>query len=367
MEIRIYENGRDAVSEYNRIGTFDGDVKCSSGFFQFRNTAFGEGYIKTMTASDVATPVHLRRGGNVRKIFEYAHELAYESGVVAAILHPFSFDYYNNFGYEKVADHLIVSCPIRCIDFVPRRCSLVPCTEDGFMDIIPVYEKFAKGRNLLFERRMPEQFKKYEGALTYVYYEGSTPMGYITFNTEKELCTNHYENGKMLVREMVYTSKAVLFELFSFIRMYEGELEDVAFLNLAMTPEIDMFLRNYTHTRYRILPDIQAKVINAKKLLEALPLPKTEGVLSIKVSDGELGACGAYLLEWGGGTSQVKTLPAAYDTDVSVSAKALARLAYGYDLVNEITIPYLREVVEKNVESFIAAFPKKCNGYFEHF
>ena len=88
--------------------------------------------------------------------------------------------------------------------------------------------------------------------------------------------------------------------------MHERELEDVVFLSLAMTHEVDMLLRNYTHTRYRILPDIQAKVINAKKLLEAFPLPKTEGALSIKVSDGELGACGSDLLEWGGGDSRVK-------------------------------------------------------------
>lgn len=368
MEIKIYEHGADAVSEYNSIGAFEGEEKFSSGVFRFRNTAFGDGYIKTMTAGAVATPVHLRRGGNVRKIFEYAHSFAYESGVVSAILHPFSFAYYNKFGYERVADHLIVSCPIRYIDFVPRRCSLVPCTEDKLLDLIPIYEKFVKGRNLLFERKMPEQFTRYKDALTYIYYEGSTPAGYIIFNTEKVLCTNHFENGKMMVREMVYTSKEALLELFSFIRMYEGELEDVEFLNLAMTPEVDILLRNYTHTKYKILPDIQAKIINTKMLLEAMSLPCAEGALSIKVADGEPGAVGSYLLEWGGGDSRVKTLPDTAETDATLSAKALARLAYGYDLISETTIPYLRDVlISKNAEGFISAFPKKCNGIFEHF
>ena len=368
MEIKIYESGADAVSEFNMIGAFEGEEKFSSGTFRFRNTAFGDGYIKTMTAGAVATPVHLRRGGNVRKIFEYAHSLAYESGAAAAILHPFSFAYYNKFGYEKVADHLIVSCPIRYIDFVPRRCSLVPCTDKNISDLIPVYEQFLKGRNLLFERKLTEQFTRYKDALIYIYYNGTTPEGYIIFNTEKVLHTNHFEEGKMLVREMVYTTPTALSELLSFIRMYEGELEDVEFLNLAMTPEADILLRNYTHTKYRLLPDIAAKVINTKLLLGALALPKAEGALSLKVTDGDFGASGSYLLEWGGTDSQVTALPDEKETDATVSAKALARLAFGYDVVNKTTLPYFRDVeITKNQEGFISAFPKKCCGIFEHF
>ena len=368
MEIKIYESGADLVSEFNRIGAFDGEQRYSVGTFRLRNTSFDGGFIKTMTAGAVATPVHLRRGGNIRKIFEFAHAMAYEKDVAAAILHPFSFAYYNKFGYEKVGDHLIASTPIRYIDFVPRRCSLVPCTEENIGDLISVYEEFTRGRNLLFERKMTEQFGKYKDSLTYVYYNGDKAEGYITFNTEKVLHTNHFEEGKMTVREMVYTTPAALSELLSFIRMYEGELEDVEFLNLAMTPEVDLALRNYTHTKYRILPDIAAKVINTKLLLGALALPSAEGSVSVRVADGEEGIRGAYLLEWGGGDSRVKALSDSAATDATVSARALARLAYGYDVVNRTTLPYLRDVeIEKNEEGFISAFPKKACGVFEHF
>ena len=148
----------------------------------------------------------------------------------------------------------------------------------------------------------------------------------------------------------------------------EGELEDVEFLNLAMTPEVDILLRNYTHTKYRLLPDIAANVINTKLLLGALALPKAEGALSLKVTDGDFGASGSYLLEWGGRDSQVTALPDEKETDATVSAKALARLAFGYDVVNKTTLPYFRDVeITKNQEGFISAFPKKCCGIFEHF
>ena len=213
-----------------------------------------------------------------------------------------------------------------------------------------------------------KEFGKYKDSLTYVYYNGDKAEGYITFNTEKVLHTNHFEEGKMTVREMVYTTPAALSELLSFIRMYEGELEDVEFLNLAMTPEVDLALRNYTHTKYRILPDIAAKVINTKLLLGALALPSAEGSVSVRVADGEEGIRGAYLLEWGGGDSRVKALSDSAATDATVSARALARLAYGYDVVNRTTLPYLRDVeIEKNEEGFISAFPKKACGVFEHF
>ncbi len=369
MEIRISEHSSDNVSEYFSIGAYGDDgAQQSKGVFRYRYTAFERGNIRTMTAGAIATPVHLRRGGNVREMFKFAHRMAYEDGVCTAILHPFSFAYYNKFGYEKVADHFIVSCPIRCIDFVPRRCSLVPYTDDKLGDLSLIYKKFSTGRNLLFERKNADQFTRYKDSSIYIYYNGKTPEGYIIYSTEKELCTNHFENGKMLVKEFVYTSREALCELFSFIRMYEGELEDVEFQNLAPTPEVDALLRNYTHTRYRLLPDISAKIINAEGTLSAMKYPEAEGQLTISVPDGDEGVKGTYLLEWGGGEGRAILVDDNDEADVTVTPTALARLIYGYDIINQATLPYLNGVsVHRNSDSLIAAFPKKCAGVFEHF
>ena len=180
--------------------------------------------------------------------------------------------------------------------------------------------------------------------------------------------TNHFENGVMTVLELVYTSPRALCELLSFIRMYEGELEEVELANIAMSPEVDMLLRNYTHTRYRLLPDIAAKVINTEGMLLAASYPTKEGSLTINVPDGDEGVRGCYKLEWGGEDKRVQRLSDSSDADAVIAPTTLARLLYGYDMINATTIPYLSGVsVEKNIDQFVAAFPKRNVGVFEHF
>ena len=369
MEIKIIEESSDMVATSFSVGAFEGgDAPLSKGTFRYRSTVFGNGYIKTMTAGAVATPVHLRRGGNVRKIFEYMHKKAYEDGVLSAILHPFSFAYYNKFGYEKVSDHLIVRFPIRYLDFLPRRCTLVPYAEDMLGDIVSVYERFSMGRGLMFERKSSEQFTRYKDSMTYVYYEGGSAEGYITYKTDKTLAVNHYEEGVVTVYELVYTSPSALKELLSFIRMYEGELEDVEFSNLGMTPEVDMLFRNYTHTRYKLLPDIAAKIINTEEMLKTNSYPEKEGALTICVPEGDEGVRGSFKIEWGGGDRKVTRLAEGASVDARISPTALARLLYGYDMLTPLALPYLNGAyLERNHEGFIAAFPKKNVGVFEHF
>ena len=340
----------------------------SKGTFTYRFTRFGREYMETMSAGGVFTPLHFRRGGTVRKTFEYMHKKAYEDGIGAAILHPFSFAYYNKFGYEKVSDHLIVRLPIRFLDFLPRKCSLVPYTEELLADVLAVYERFSTGRNLMFQRRCGLQFGFYPDSKTYVYYVDGKAEGYITYSASKQLMVNHYENGLLTVHEMVYTSREALCELLSFIRMFEGELEDVEFSNLGMCPEVDMIFRNYTHTSYKLLPDVAAKIINTEKMLMLCEYPETEGELTIAVPEGDEGVRGVFRIEWGGNDHRVTKLADTYAADATVTALALARLIYGYDMINSTTLPYVRGVeVHKNAAGFISAFPKKNNGAFEHF
>ncbi len=369
MEIRIVSDITDDLARTFRIGIFDeNDVQQSLGTFRYRNTSFHDGYVKTLTAGGVATPVHFRRGGNVKKLFDYVHQKAFEEGAVIGLLHPFSFAYYNKFEYEKVSDHLILSCPIRYIDFVPRRCSLVPYTPDMLNDLVKLYREFSRGRSLLFERKLASQFQTTPKNNVYVYYKDGKPEGYITYTLEKELYINNYRNSIMKIAEMVYTSPEALRELFSFIRMYEGEYDDVEFQNLAPTPEVDILLRNYTHTSYKLLPDVAARIISTERALNAMTFPNADGRLTISIPEGDVGVKGTYMIEWGGNSKRITRLSDGYDADATLTTTALARLVYGYDMVNAITLPYISGVtVHKNTDAFISAFPKRNTGVFEHF
>ena len=76
--------------------------------------SFGAGFIDALSFSAVETPMQHRRKGYVRELFDFALNFGIEQGCVISILHPFSFSYYEKFGYGKVADHKIVRMPVAC-------------------------------------------------------------------------------------------------------------------------------------------------------------------------------------------------------------------------------------------------------------
>ena len=345
----------------------DGDTVLSEGKFQYINTRFGENNIKTMTAGAVETPVHLRRGGNVRKIFDKAYSDAAESGVISAVLHPFSFAYYQKFGYGKVSDHLIVRCPVRMIDFVDRCNDLSPYigAQEQLEDLLTVYNQFTKGRHLMRQRYDETYWKD---KITYIYYENGMPTGYISFTTEKTRVINHYEDGLMTVHEIVYTTPAALCALLGFIRMYEGELDDVEFSHLEVCPEIELKLKHDTHTSYRRLPDLMARIINPEGLFKAQQYPKEEGAFSVRITDDFLTGTGSFKVDYCGSECVVKNLSDTAEVDLTLSMSAFSRLVYGYDGVSAKEAQYMNGVsINRNADDFFRAFPSRPIGAFEHF
>ena len=337
----------------------------SHGAFKYMDSGYGGGWIRSMLAGGIGTPVHLRRGGNVRKMFEKMHADAVGEGAAVALLHPFSFAYYRKFGYEKVADHLIVRCPVRYIDFVPRVCNFVPYDEGKLPDLIKVYNTFAKGRNILF-RRFNDKYYKDPNKQIFICYKDGEPVSYVIISGKKDFYVNHSINRLLTVHELCYTSPDALREIFSFLRMFEGEYDDIEFANIAMCPEAELMLRNYTHTSYTIVPDIMARVLNTEKMLLANDYPTAEGEFTVRIEDSMESVCGTYKVSFGGGDCAVKRVDGG--ADLTLTAPAFARFIYGYDGVNAEIAKYMDGVqIDGNAENFFRAFPKKPCGVFEHF
>lgn len=339
----------------------------SKGVMHFFDTSFGEGFIKTLGFSAVETPVNLRRGGNVRKIFDHAFDWAINEGAVVSVLHPFSFSYYEKFGYGKVADHLIVRLPIRLLDFVPRENNFVKYEgdENTLKELCELHNRFCRGRQLMMLRSDSKYFDNKE---LYIYYEDGRATGYISFLTEKRLEINHYEDGLMTVKDIVYTTPRALKAVLGFIRMFEGELEEVEFSNIATCPEIEMMLKHHTHTRYRLLPDLMVRVLNTEKLLLAHKYPKEKGSFVLKVRDTLPTVAGSFLVEYGQGGCTVGRVFEDTPADISVGAPMLARLLYGYDAITPEQAAFIDEIeLGERAEDFFRAFKKRPSGMFEHF
>lgn len=368
FDIRVkteYENefeSRYVIEVYENA-----EIPVSRGAFRFIETRFGDGYIKTMMTGGVATLPEYRRNGCVKKIFSTAYEMAMKKGVVVALLHPFSFSYYYKFGYGKVADHLVVRCQIRLIDFVPRFNELVRYTEteEQLRDLISVYNRFSAGRML-----MPIRYndRYYKNKKIYIYYKDGKPEGYIVYKEEKTLHAHHYEGGLMTVSEIAYTTPEALRALLGFIRMYEGELDEVLFENIAMCPEIERSISHYTHTRYQLISDISARIINTEEILRAHKYPMEKGSFRLHVNDILPTVSGSFEVEYEDGKCDVRRLSETDDVQMTIDSAELARLIYGYDTITPEQATYSDGIsITGNTDDFFRAFTKKVGGIFEQF
>lgn len=368
MNIEILSKTIGEESSCLKVGATGENGKIlSTGYFTFTETSFSGGNVKSMLAGGIGTYVENRRGGNVRKMFEFMHEYASNEGVAVSVLHPFSFSYYEQFGYEKAADHKILRFPTRMIDFVPRRCNFVPYEESMLSDVLEIYKTFSKGRNLLLKRFDNTQYTR-EGRQTYVYYNSGKPSAYVTFSFSKTFYVNHFENTLLTVNEMAYDCADSLREIFSFLRMFDGEFDEIELLDCSLCHEADLMLRHYVHTKYTLIPDLAARIINTEMMLNTNAYPEKEGEFTVRITDSMPTVSGVYNVRYGGNDKTVRRLSDSAEAQLTLSETAFVRLIYGYDSTDAKTAEYMSGVeIHKPCDDFFRAFPKRPCGAFEHF
>lgn len=373
-EIRVIDYAQTPSVQKERwaICTPNGDVM-SAGSFLTVETRFGNEWVKTLMVGGVGTEPEYRRGGYVRQMLEKSLREARERGWTVALLHPFSFSYYRKFGYERVADHLIVDMPLSKLDFVPRCAEFERLrTETQLQEVLDVYAAFAQDR-LLLTRRLDGEYYPLDGALnTGIVYlhrdEAGKADACIKLRLNKEVDVNHYAHGVLTISELIYTSKAALWAALGFMRMFDGEADSLHFDNIAPTPEVDWTLRHYTHNYYRLLPDIMARILDPQALLKAHRYPQAAGCFTLRVLDEAHVAEGAWRVRYAGGRAQIEPLDDETVCDVTADVRPLAALLYGALDIDVHSIAYLDGVtVNGSAEDFLRAFPRRACGVFEHF
>lgn len=337
----------------------------TKAIFTFAKISFGEGFVDTLNFSGVETPMKHRRKGYVREIFDFVINFGLEQGAVVSLLHPFSFSYYEKFGYGKVADHKILRLPIRLLDTVPRCCNLERATLENFSELYDLHNEFCKNRQLMMLYSDPKYLKDKE---IWIFRENGKATGYIIYTTSKRLEVNHYEDGLLSVQSIVYTTPAALKALLGFIRMFEGELDDVEFANLSTCPEVETYLRHDTHTRIRLLPDLMARVLDTEKLLSSFKYPKQEGSFTLCVEDKLPTVSGVFSVKYRNGGCEVKRLENSADFDIMVNASTLSRLVFGYDRLTSEQAHFCDGItITGSADDFFRAFTHRPSGMFEHF
>ena len=350
----------------------------SSGVMIFRNIYFAGKEIPCVGIGAVNTDPEYRRGGLVREIFTEMAAECDRRAIPLTVLHPFSFAYYRNFGFERVADHRVLEFPMTALSFVPRYPNLIHCTGNVFNDeLIEVYDAFvADGRHLMF-RREPEDFPTNDPKKK-VYLscdrEGK-PDGYIILEVENYFSVNRMVSVNLHVHELIALTDEAMDNLFGFLRMYEGEMETVRMENISMIPEVELRLRHYMHTSITILPDIMIRINDVKNFFEAIPYPEEAGCFTFRTAEPPRSPWsgdkinGVWRVTYGKGAATVEKLPDdTEDYDFYADIAALAQLAFGYDSYGYDFARHTHGTQWNTpAPDFFRAFPRRPAGIFEHF
>lgn len=352
--------------------------RMSSGGITFRTIHFAGKEITCGGIGGIGTEPEYRRGGLVREIIAEMSKECDRRAIPLTILHPFSFAYYRAFGFERVADHRVLTFPITALNFLPRYPDLIRCTGDTHnAELAEVYNTFAAdGRHLLF-KRTPENFPTADGSKK-VYLSRDAegrPDGYIILEIENYFSVNRMVSVNLHIHELIALTDGAMDKLFGFIRMFEGEMETVKMENIAMIPEVELRLRHYMHTGITLLPDIMARINDVKLFFESVPYPAEGGCFTVKTAEPPRSPWsgdktnGVFRVTYKDGTATVEKLPDdTADYDFAADIPALTQLtfaydSYGYDFARHTPGTEWRT----SAPDFFRAFTRHPAGIFEHF
>ena len=169
----------------------------------------------------------------------------------------------------------------------------------------------------------------------------------------------------LYVKQLGFLSPGALARVLGFLRMFEGEQNEVLLRDIGPTPEVGEFLKHYMHTSYDLRPDIMAKVLDVPAVLAACAYEASFTPFTLRVNDESASTADAFAVSAAGPVQHVDN---AAPADLTVSPQALSRLVFGADKYTVDTARYLPGAeITATSGNALAAFRKQVNGWFEHF
>ena len=321
----------------------------STALICIRSMRFSGRFVPTMTIADVSTLPEYRNQGLVRATLNEAHARAREYGACVSLLHPFSFDFYRKFGYEKVSD--TVSATFKTSVLTPI-CDLTPLEEKYYNDIIELFRAFSKKRNLMLDRFDISAFLRRK-AQTYLFLDDEELLGYITFEKDTE-------KKQINVSEIVFRDENAILPLISYVGNFKEEFDTITVSDVEPIPEIYGICERMGAV-YESHGDLAARILDTEALLLANEYPEERGEFTLRVNDTIPTVAGVFKVVYGDKKCTVERLSDTTQEDITADASYLLRRIFGCDSTTTgITIANKKDV-------FLRAFPKRINGLFEHF
>ncbi len=320
----------------------------------------GEETLGSVGIGGVATRPEYRRHGCIRAIFNEIFSHAVERGWVTSTLYPFSFDYYRQYGYERVFKKYTVTFPTQVLDCCPRNCDVKLYDFDHpevLADILTVYNAYAKRHGLMYQRtekRHPYRDDPYKKErLTYVHYgENGTPDA---------TATVHKDDEALEVRELAWLHPAGLCGILGFLRAYDGQVSEYRFDDLPSPDCLEHVIHNYIDVGYEADSCGMGRVLLLETLLQKWVYPAGTGHFRIRCEDFLEWNRAVFDVTWENGKGTVVKLPFEADYDLTAAIPSLSRMIMEGGFTPDLAA-YLDGVTivsETGTADFCKAFPRK--------
>ncbi len=336
--------------------------------YWFRSRVRGQLH-ETPGLSAVATPPEHRRRGAVKRLLRGSLEEYRARGSAFAVLWPFSYAFYNQYGWDTTNEYLSVECTPSDLAFTRDRLEhegtyrRLEAEDCSVLD--PVYEYHASRYDLCLERSdawwQHGIFERWTtDPFVYVWERNGEPAGYVVYTI-----TGDWGDRTVQVGELAYTDLEAFSALLSFCHGHDSQAHTVTLRLPVDTPLFDMApaVDDFEVTR-KTGPMV--RIVDVERTLASLEYPTAHSEtheLTLEVTDPLLEwNTGTYTLEVSAGETTCRriTTEAAAVDPVTVDIATLSQLAVGARSASALErAGKLTNVSEQALETLETLFPAR--------
>lgn len=356
-DIRDTMSEEDATSHLNNgvgFGIFEEGHLVSQVLVPVYEYQVGNRIIKSTGIAGVASYPEVRGKGYVNQIFVDVLNWEKENDVILSFLHPFSYPFYAQFGYEHIYSNLEITWDTSCFPAGTKTdCLMKRMTyEDAYPYLDELYHADKNFKRFGMKRpkwRFDENYGKDKGSdIAVCFDQTGKAMAYVIYHRKHDILT---------IQEMVTSDLTGLLTIARFIKGHGMSFDKIVYHSpnpdAGEIPLLSLMEELYD-VDLRWKPNMMMRIVNVSKLLEIYPYrTKDERLAELTIEVKDRGApwnCGIF-------TSKGEFIKAKGRYHLQIRIEDMAALFSGFrtietmidlgkaEVTNEETIALLMRVL----------------------
>ena len=221
-----------------------------------------------------------------------------------SILYPCSTALYSKFGYVSAGRYLRLEMPFIALKAEKQEGFAKVVTKENACFLVDLYSRLSQNYNLSFVRNDESTFDInpfYTENYTYMWFspEDNSPHSYASFTIDRG-------SDRLLVKEIMFSSKPALSGILSFIKNYGANLSTLVFMKLPVNAPIMNFVSDENKAKISVGNIGSVRVLDFRSVLKKINYGgRAEFILKI-TDDIIKNNSGTFSVKFSGGECEIK-------------------------------------------------------------